>query len=179
MAAAILAHKSVRPSNSRRIPPNPRRLRMRVRQALGIALVAVVSLCVSGLALAGGHDCKMKPEECSDMMKKTMSTRGWLGGLRGRRECQKGFGRGDAARSREPMAAVSRPRQSPRRTCRPAAVRERSAPRSSRLGAWARRISTWRPRLRPRPGRNGERWRDGDVQRGRMVGRPPRIGGRW
>ncbi len=52
---------------------------MRVRQALGIALVAVVSLCVSGLALAGGHDCKMKPEECSDMMKKTMSTRGWLG----------------------------------------------------------------------------------------------------
>jgi C-terminal processing protease CtpA/Prc len=52
---------------------------MRVRQLLGMVIVAVVALGVSGLALAGGHDCKMKPEECADMMKKDMSTRGWLG----------------------------------------------------------------------------------------------------
>jgi len=52
---------------------------MRVRQALGMVIVAVVALGVSGLALAGGHDCKMKAEQCSDMMKKDMSTRGWLG----------------------------------------------------------------------------------------------------
>jgi len=44
-----------------------------------MVIVAVVALGVSGLALAGGHNCKMKAEECSDMMKKNMSTRGWLG----------------------------------------------------------------------------------------------------
>lgn len=52
---------------------------MRVRQALGMVIVAVLALGVSGLALAGGHDCKMKAEECASMMKKDMSTRGWLG----------------------------------------------------------------------------------------------------
>ena len=52
---------------------------MQGKRLLGILALACVALVWSGVALAGGHGCSMKAEDCAKEMKKDAKTQGWLG----------------------------------------------------------------------------------------------------
>src|SRR5262245_13125399 len=52
---------------------------MRRNRWIGLLTLACFGLLVGSLALAGGHGCTMKPEECAKETTTYYKTHGWLG----------------------------------------------------------------------------------------------------